>query len=186
MLRISQWGSLASRVPRQSRAPPSGRTHRQPGTPPRVSASAATPGRLATAGTRCPMAPEPAVEPFAEYCASHSSYSVQVRGSTMMACWSPPEFAPPSIGVLGPKGYGPWSLSLAYWKARTPRRKRRRQSSDLPDTSGNAPWPSRGDRECRRAPSEREHSPCLSPASPCVAEINSHFGGRAGAANDDQ
>ena len=33
----------------------------------------------------------------------------------MMACWSPPEFAPPSIGVLGPSGYGPLSLSLAYW-----------------------------------------------------------------------
>lgn len=33
-----------------------------------------------------------------------------------MACWSPPLPAPPSIGVSGPNGYGPGSLSDAYWK----------------------------------------------------------------------
>lgn len=34
----------------------------------------------------------------------------------MMACWSPPLPAPPSMGVSGPNGYGPGSLSDAYWK----------------------------------------------------------------------
>ena len=33
----------------------------------------------------------------------------------MIACMSPPEFAPPSISVFGPRGYGPLSLSSAYW-----------------------------------------------------------------------
>jgi hypothetical protein len=33
----------------------------------------------------------------------------------MMACWSPPLPAPPSIGVPGPNGYGPGSLSWEYW-----------------------------------------------------------------------
>src|SRR5437763_15720020 len=34
----------------------------------------------------------------------------------MMAWRSPVAFFPPSIGVSVPNGYGPLSLSLAYWK----------------------------------------------------------------------
>ena len=33
----------------------------------------------------------------------------------MMAWRSPEAFCPPSIGVSAPNGYGPGSLSLAYW-----------------------------------------------------------------------
>src|SRR5207247_6097525 len=36
--------------------------------------------------------------------------------SIMIACRSPPALLPPSIGVSVPNGYGPLSLSLAYWK----------------------------------------------------------------------
>ena len=32
----------------------------------------------------------------------------------MSACRSPQAFGPPSIGVFGPKGYGPLLLSLPY------------------------------------------------------------------------
>ena len=32
----------------------------------------------------------------------------------MRACRSPEAFGPPSMGVFGPNGYGPLSLSLAY------------------------------------------------------------------------
>jgi hypothetical protein len=53
------------------------------------------------------MAPEPAVEPLAEYLASHSSYKVQVSEFTMIACRSPLALLPPSMGVSGPNGYLP-------------------------------------------------------------------------------
>src|SRR5581483_4428783 len=41
---------------------------------------------------------------------------LQVLVSTTSACRSPVLPLPPSIGVSGPRGYGPGSLSPAYWK----------------------------------------------------------------------
>src|SRR5271154_4397377 len=78
---------------------------------PAASAEVQPAGRRAS-DWRLQMAPDPAVEPEAEYWASYSSYRVQLEESTMMAWRSPLAFCPPSMGVSAPNGYGPGSLSL--------------------------------------------------------------------------
>src|SRR3954453_24269024 len=62
---------------------------------------------------RSNTAPDPAVglPPF--QCAAYSSYSVHVSWSSMIAWRS----EPPSIWISLPNGYGPASLSSAYWKS---------------------------------------------------------------------
>src|SRR5258708_7569586 len=81
---------------------------------PAASADGPPAGRGA-AERRLQMAPHPAVDPLDEYCASQSSNRVHVSVLTMIAWRSPDAFCPPSIGVSAPNGYGPASLSLAYW-----------------------------------------------------------------------
>src|SRR3954467_8101986 len=89
-------------------------------------------------------APDPAVglPPF--QCAAYSSYSVHVSWSSMIAWRS----GPPSIWISLPNGYGPASLSSAYWKSTD------ESACEASTTSNGIPYdvgPKSGCRNVRRA-----------------------------------
>ena len=63
---------------------------------------------------RSKMAPESAVQLEACGNASYSSYRMQLVVSIAIACRSPVELLPPSIGAFSGTAYGPGSLSSAY------------------------------------------------------------------------
>src|SRR5579872_422168 len=84
---------------------------------PAASADVHPAGRSAS-DVRSKIAPEPAVHdaPAPTGFASYISYNFQSSASSTNTWRSPDALAPPSIDAFGGTGYGPGSLSLAYWK----------------------------------------------------------------------